>query len=65
MLVKHQQKKRSLSRSRSKGYIKQKTEVEKKMEKEKFKTDKLWHGRAGEADRWIGSKIPHHLNSGK
>lgn len=35
------------------------------MEKTKFKSDKLWHGRAGEADRWIGSKMPHHLNSGK
>lgn len=35
------------------------------MERVKFKIDKVWQGRAGEADRSIGTKMPKHMFSGK
>lgn len=35
------------------------------MERVKFKMDKKWAGRAGEADRAIGTKMPKHMFSGK
>jgi len=35
------------------------------MERVKRKMDKLWLGKAGEADRCIGSAKPKHLYSGK
>lgn len=35
------------------------------MERVKHKIDKEWFGRAGEADRHIGTKMPKYLFSGK
>ncbi|EGR28712.1 hypothetical protein IMG5_170120 [Ichthyophthirius multifiliis] len=60
-------KKKSLSRSRSKGVDPNpiNTTEEKAMQRLKHKIDKQWNGRAGEADRSVIIKTPKHLFSGK
>ncbi|KRX08573.1 P-loop containing nucleoside triphosphate hydrolase [Pseudocohnilembus persalinus] len=65
MLKRHRDLKRTLSRSRTRGYKEEKTPDQKAMDRVKFKIDKIWQGRAGEADRAIGTKMPKHQFSGK
>lgn len=58
---------REASRSRSKGYHRERSVQEVKGEKDTRKLSKVWRtiDKKGEADRFIGCAKPKHLNSGK
>lgn len=63
-----QSKKRSISRSRSKGYKREMSVAEQKVEKNRQKGQKKTFKNVvniNEADRLIQTKMPKHLNTGK
>ena len=58
---------REASRSRSKGYHREISEAEVKGQKSTNQLSKKWRtmDKKGESDRFVGSKMPKHLYTGK